>query len=203
MERSGGTTAVDGGGHHPRHLGVVGILLRALAGMLAVAALIGLGIVFFGASESVVRVLLTILVLGAAVLLAVPAALASPVAVRVGMGVAIAIDAVATWVIVWSDDVPMWLGRLTGMLFVLILVGAVSIVVLRMTTGTAARAVRRPAVFRVLPGAVLVGLAWAMILSDGEAVPGRVIAGVAIIYAASAGGALVLALMRNYEIVRR
>ena len=84
-----------------------------------------------------------------------------------------------------------------------VLVAAVTIVVLRMTKGAAARMARRLAVFSVIPGAVLVALVWALILSDGDIAPGRIIAGLAIIYAASAGGALVLALMRNYEIVRR
>ncbi len=190
-------------GPRPRSPGVVGVLLRVLAGMLAVAAALGLGIVFFGASESVVRVLLTILVLGAAVLVAVPAALAPAVAVRVGMAVAIALDAIGMWIIIWGDEPPGWVGRLTGMLFVLVIVAAVTIVVLRMTKGAAARMARRLAVFSVIPGAVLVALVWALILSDGDIAPGRVIAGLAIIYAASAGGALVLALMRNYEIVRR
>jgi hypothetical protein len=46
-------------------------------------------------------------------------------------------------------------------------------------------------------------LVWAMILTDGEALPARVLAGVAIIYAATALGALVLALMRSYAVVRR
>jgi hypothetical protein len=53
-------------------------------------------------------------------------------------------------------------------------------------------------------GVALLGMAWAMILTDGGAdVPVRLMAGTAIIYAAAALGALVLAFIRSYSLVRR
>ena len=63
---------------------------------------------------------------------------------------------------------------------------------------------RPVAVTADVTGLMLLGMVWAMIATDGAAgVPDRAIGGTAIIYAASALGALVMAVMRSYAIVRR
>ncbi len=182
-------------------------LLRVLLVALGVAALVGLGIVFLGPGDAVTRVLLSVLVLGGAMLLAMPAVLAPAVWLRIGMGVLVGADAVLAWVMIWipdTSDVPVAMGRASAMIITLLVVLAAGIVLQRVTRGGRMRAPRIVAVVSTCAGAVLLGLAWAMILTDGEAgIPGRLMAGVAIIYAATALGALVLALMRSYVVVRR
>ena len=182
-------------------------LLRALLVVLAVAAAIGLGIVFLGPGDAVTRVLLSVLVLGGAMLLAMPAVLAPAMWLRIGMAVLVGVDALLAWVMIWLPDpeeIPAGIGRASAMIITLLVVLAVGVVLQRVTAGARMRAPRIVAIVSTFAGVVLLGLAWAMILTDGGAgIPGRVIAGVAIIYAATALGALVLALMRSYALVRR
>ena len=78
--------------------------LRALLVVLAVAALIGLGMVFTGAEGTVMQVLGSVLVLGAALLLALPAALAPWTPVRMAIATLAAADAVLTWITIWTPD---------------------------------------------------------------------------------------------------
>ena len=87
------------------------------------------------------------------------------------------------------------------MIATLLLVLAVAVVLERITRGSRLRLPRRIAWVGDVAGAALLGMAWAMILTNGEAdVPARVMAGTAIIYASAA---LVLALMKSYSVVRR
>lgn len=185
---------------------VMGVLLRALLMVLAIAALIGLGIVFAGPEDTVMRVLGTVMVLGGALLLAMPAALIPQVALRVAMAAVVAIEAVLMWVIIWAPDsnsLPDWVGRASAMIVTFLVVAAVAIVLWKVTRGERLRTPRIVAAVSVLAGVVFGAMVWAMILTDGDALPARVLAGVAIIYAATALGALVLALMRSYAVVRR
>ncbi|MBU6363397.1 MAG: hypothetical protein KGQ95_04170 [Acidobacteria bacterium] len=185
---------------------VMGVLLRALLIVLAIAALIGLGIVFAGPEDTVMRVLGTVMVLGGALVVAMPAALIPQVALRVAMAAVVAIEAVLMWVIIWAPDsnsLPDWVGRASAMIVTFLVVAAVAIVLWKVTRGERLRTPRIVAAVSTLAGVVFGGMIWAMILTDGEAMPARVLAGVAIIYAATALGALVLALMRSYAVVRR
>lgn len=183
------------------------VLLRALLVVLALAAVIGLGIVFAGPEDTVTRVLLSVLVLGGSLLLSIPAALAPWPALRWLMGGLVAVDAVLTWVIIWAVDnatLPDWVGKAAAMIVTLLVVMAVGLTLHRVTAGARLRTPRIVAMVSGVAGVILLGMAWAMIVTDGEAdIPARVIAGVAIIYAATALGALVLALMRSYSVVRR
>ena len=185
---------------------VNGVLLRALLIVLAIAALIGLGIVFAGPEATVMRVLGSVLVLGGGLLLAMPAALIPQVGLRVAMAALVGAEAILIWVIIWSPDastLPDWMGRASAMVATFLVVAAVAIVLWRVTRGEHLRTPRIVAGVSVVAGVVFGAMIWAMILSDGEALPARVLAGVAIIYAATALGALVLSLMRSYAVVRR
>ncbi len=84
--------------------------LRALLVVLAVAALIGLGVVFTGAVGAVVQVPGSVLVLGAALLLALPAALAPWTPVRKAIATLAAAGAVLTWTTIWAPrgERPGW-----------------------------------------------------------------------------------------------
>lgn len=189
-----------------RRMPVIGVLLRALLIVLAIAALIGLGIVFAGPEDIVMRVLGSVMVLGGALLLAMPAALIPQVPLRVAMAALVGVEAVLTWVIIWSPDsstLPDWMGRASAMIVTVLVVAAVAVVLWRVTRGERLRTPRIVAAVSVVAGVVFGAMVWAMILSDGEALPGRVLAGVAIVYAATALGALVLSLMRSYAVVRR
>jgi hypothetical protein len=186
---------------------VMGVLLRALLIVLGIAAVVGLGIVFAGPEDVVMRVLGSVLVLGGALLLAMPAVLAPWRALGGAMGALIAVNAVLVWVIIWAPgggDLPEWIGRASAMIVTLLVVLSVGIVLERMTRGRRLRAPRRIAWVGDVAGVALLGMAWAMILTDGGAdVPVRLMAGTAIIYAAAALGALVLAFIRSYSLVRR
>ena len=110
------------------------------------------------------------------------------------------------WVIIWAPDsssLPDWVGRASAMIVTFLVVAAVAIVLWKVTRGERLRTPRIVAGVSVVAGVVFGALIWAMILTDGEALPTRVLAGVAIVYAATALGALVLALMRSYAVVRR
>ncbi len=72
--------------------------LRALLVGVAVAALIGLGVVFTGAEGTVMQVL------GAALLLALPAALAPWTALRTVIATLAGAGAVLTWITIWAPD---------------------------------------------------------------------------------------------------
>ena len=185
----------------------MGVLLRALLIVLGIAALVGLGIVFAGPETTVMRVLGSVLVLGGALLLAMPALLAPWRPLRIAMGALIAINAVLVWIIIWAPEdgeTPVGVGRASAMIATLLLVLAVAVVLERITRGARLRLPRRIAWVGDVAGAALLGMAWAMILTDGEAdVPARVMAGTAIIYASAALAALLLALMKSYSVVRR
>ena len=185
---------------------LLGVLLRALLIVLAIAALIGLGIVFAGPEDTVMRVLGSVMVLGGALLLAMPAALMPLVPLRVAMAVLVGAEAVLMWVIIWAPDastLPDGIGRASAMLATFLVVAAVAIVLWRVTRGERLRTPRIVAGVSMVAGAAFGAMMWAMILTDGEALPARVLVGVAIIYAATGLGALVLALMRSYAVVRR
>lgn len=190
-----------------RTMPMMGVLLRALLIVLGVAALVGLGIVFAGPEHTVMRVLGSVLVLGGALLLSMPALLAPWRPLRVAMGALIAVNAVMVWIIIWTPEggeAPVWVGRASAMIATLLLVLAVGVVLERITRGPRLRLPRRIAWVGDVAGAALLGMGWAMILTDGEAdVPARVMAGTAIIYASAALAALVLALMKSYSVVRR
>ena len=96
------------------------------------------------------------------------------------------------------------MGRAAAMIAALLAVVAVALVLRHLSAPARARRARRVAVATDVAGLVLLGIVWAMIATDGAAgVPDRAIAGTAIIYAASALGALVMAVMRLYAVVRR
>jgi len=180
--------------------------LRALLVVLGIAALIGLGVVFTGAEGTVMQVLGSVLVLGAALLLALPAALAPWMPVRAAIAMLAAAGAVLTWITIWAPDDggSAWVGRAAAMIAALLVVVAVALVLQHLTLPASARRARRVAMAGDAAGLVLLGMVWAMIATDGAAgIPDRAIAGTAIIYAASALGALVMAVMRSYAIVRR
>ncbi len=185
---------------------VVGVLLRAVLAVLAVAALIGLGIVFAGPEDTVMRVLGSVLVLGGALLLAMPAVFVPVMAARVAMLTLVVVEAILMWVIIWlpeADGAADWLGRAAAMIVTVLVVAAVAVVLWRVTRADHLRTPRIVAGVSVVAGIVFGAMAWAMILTDGDALPARVLAGVGIVYAATALGALVLALMRSYAVVRR
>jgi hypothetical protein len=180
--------------------------LRALLVVLAIAALIGLGVVFTGAEGTVMQVLGSVLVLGAALLLALSAALAPWVPMRAAIAVLASAGAVLTWITIWAPDDggSAWVGRAAAMIAALLVVVAVALVLRHLTLPARARRARRVAIAGDAAGLVLLGMVWAMIATDGAAgIPDRAIAGTAIIYAASALSALVMAVMRSYAIVRR
>lgn len=96
------------------------------------------------------------------------------------------------------------MGRAVALTLRALLVVAVALVLRHLSAPERARRARRVAIAADVAGLVLLGMVWAMIATDGAAgVPDRAIAGTAIIYAASALGALVMAVMRSYAIVRR
>ena len=96
------------------------------------------------------------------------------------------------------------MGRAVALTLRALLVVAVALVLRHLSAPARARRAQRVAVAADVAGLVLLGMVWAMIATDGAAgVPDRAIAGTAIIYAASALGALVMAVMRLYAIVRR
>ena len=180
--------------------------LRALLVVLAVAALIGLGVVFTGAEGTVMQVLGSVLVLGAALLLALPAALAPWTPVRMAIATLAAAGAVLTWITIWAPDDggSPWVGRTAAMIAALLVVVAVALVLRHLSAPERARRARRVAIAADVAGLVLLGMVWAMIATDGAAgVPDRAIAGTAIIYAVFALGALVMAVVRSYSIVCR
>ncbi len=179
------------------------MLLRALLVVLIIAALIGLGIVFAGGDDTVTRALISVLVLGAAFLLAVPAALSPRPALLWSMVTLTAIEAVLVWILIWTSNPAEGLGRAVLMIAVLLVIAAVAIVLIRAVTGPNLRLPRIVSYVSDVTGLIFLGMAWPMILTDGDAIPGRVLAGVAIIYATSTLAALVIALMRNYTVVRR
>lgn len=185
----------------------MGVLLRALLIVLGIAALVGLGIVFAGPETTVMRVLGSVLVLGGALLLAMPALMAPWRPLGIAMGVLIAVNAVLVWMIIWTPEdgqVPVWVGRAPVMIVTLLVVLAVGIVLERVTQGPRLHLPRRIAWAGDVAGVALLGMAWAMIVTGGEAdVPVRLMAGVGIIYAALMLGALVLSLMKSYSVVRR
>lgn len=185
------------------HSTPVAILLRALLVVLVVAALIGLGIVFVGANDTITQALLSVLVLGAACLFAVAAALAPRPRLLWSLIAVIAIEAIVVWVIIWMPSPPDALGRAAGMLALLLVVATAAVVLSRVVAGPDLRLPRIVARVAHVAGVVFLAMGWAMILTDGEALPGRVLAGVAIIYATSALAAVVIALMRSYTVVRR
>jgi hypothetical protein len=186
---------------------VMGVLLRALLIVLGIAAVVGLGIVFAGPEDVVMRVLGSVLVLGGALLLSMPAVLAPTRWLAVGMGALIAVNALLVWIIIWTPDggdLPDGIGRASAMIVVLLVVLAVGIVLERMTRGDRLRLPRRISWVADVAGVALGAMAWAMIVTDGDAdVPARLMAGTAIIYAAGALGALVLSFIRSYSLVRR
>lgn len=192
---------------HPERMPMIGVLLRALLIVLAIAALVGLGIVFAGPEDIVMRVLGSVMVLGGALLLSLPAALAPRRWLQIGMGALVGVDAVLTWVLIWTPEganAPDAVGKASAMIVTLLIVLAVGVVLERITRGPRLRLPRRIAWVGAVAGAALLGMIWAMILTDGDAdIPARFMAGVGIIYAAASLGALVLALMRSYSIVRR
>lgn len=180
--------------------GAVAWTLRALLGVLAIAALIGLGVVFTGAEGTVMQVL------GSVLLLALSAALAPWVPMRAAIAMLASAGAVLTWITIWAPDDggSAWVGRAAAMIAALLVVVAVALVLRHLTLPARARRARRVALAGDVAGLVLLGMVWAMIATDGAAgIPDRAIAGTAIIYAASALGALVMAVMRSYAIVRR
>jgi len=186
---------------------VMGVLLRALLIVLGIAALVGLGIVFAGPEDVVLRVLGSALVLGGALLLAMPAARAPSRWLGVAMGALIAVNALLVWVVIWSPDggaLRDGLGRASAMIVVLLVVIAVGIVLERVTRGERLRLPRRISWVADVVGVALGAMAWTMIVTDGEAdVPARLMAGTAVIYAAATLGVLVLAVIRSYSLVRR
>ena len=134
---------------------------------------------------------------------AVAAALAPRPVLLWSLIAVIAIEAIVVWVIIWMPSPPDALGRATAMLALLLVVAAAAVVLSRVVAGPNLRLPRMVARVAYVGGVVFLAMGWAMILTDGEALPGRVLAGVAIIYATSALAAVVIALMRSYTVVRR
>lgn len=182
-------------------------MLWALLVLLGAAALIGLGIVFAGAADEVVQLLLSVLVLAGALLLALPAELHPWPAVRGAVMALAVLDAVLAWLLIWMPEVEGttdWIARSAAVITTLLVAVAVALTVLRVVRGPRMTLARVVAWVSHATGLVLVVMVWMKILSDGEAgPPDRIIAGLAIIYAASSLGAVLIGLLRRFTVVPR
>jgi hypothetical protein len=180
------SSGAPGGRHHDMR--IRNAIVWALLVALLAAAATGLVLLFIGGQEDVLKVLLSVLVFAAAMVLALPAHLHPLPWLQMATG-GLAI-------------IP--LGRTAGMITALLVVLGVALVVLAMVRGPRLRPARVAARVSHITGIALLAMVWAAILTDGEALPpARIVAGIAIIYVTSSLVAMLIALMRRYTLVPR
>lgn len=182
-------------------------IVWALLVALLAAAATGLVLLFIGGQEDVLKVLLSVLVFAAAMVLALPAHLHPLPWLQMATGGLAIIDAALMWSIIWMNgdsEAGVPLGRTAGMITALLVVLGVALVVLAMVRGPRLRPARVAARVSHITGIALLAMVWAAILTDGEALPpARIVAGIAIIYVTSSLVAMLIALMRRYTLVPR
>lgn len=182
------------------------IIWSLLTALLA-AALVGLVLVFVGGQDDVLKVLLSVLIFAGVLVLALPAQLHPRPWLQVAVGALCAADAVIAWVLIWGagdSAAADALGRTAGMITALLVVVGVALVLTAMVRGPHLRPSRIAAWVSHATGAALLVMVWLLILTDGEVpLPGRVVAGIAIIYVASSLTAMLVTLMRRYRVVPR
>lgn len=178
-----------------------------LLSTLGAAAILGLVIVFAGETNDVVsRMLFSVLLIAAALIITLPAALTGRGVVVGGMGALAACEVVLVLLLIWSDGQVGGdpLNRASGMLAVALIFGAVVFIVAWLSRESPPRPLRAVAVASHVTGTILLIIAWLLILSDGEIdIPGRVAAGLAIIYAAATLAAVIMGMLDRWTIVRR
>lgn len=183
------------------------MVIWALLASLMAAALTGLVLVFIGGQDDVVRVLLSVLVFAGALVLALPAFLHAATVVQAGVGLLAGACAVLWWVVIWmpGDAAPAdAIAKTGGMLLALLVVLGVALLLLAMVRGPRLRPARIAMWVSHATGLALLGMIWALIVSDGDVpLPGRVVGGIAIIYVTSSLTAILVTLMRRYAVVRR
>lgn len=174
---------------------------------LGAAAILGLVIVFAGETNDVVsRMLFSVLLIAAALIITLPAALAGRRVVVGGMGALAACEVVLVLLLIWSDGQVGGepLNRASGMLAVALVFGAIVFIVAWLSRESPPLLLRAVAVASHVTGTILLIIAWLLILSDGEIdIPGRVAAGLAIIYAAATLAAVIMGMLDRWTIVRR
>jgi hypothetical protein len=179
----------------------------ALLIALLAAAATGLVLLFIGGQDDVLRVLLSVLVFAGALVLALPAQLHAISWLQMATGALCLAAAVLAWTAIWlpaDSGAGDQLGRSIGMIGALLVVLGVALVVVAMVRGPHLRPARVAAWASHLTGIALLGMVWAAILTDGEALPpGRIVGGIAIIYVTSSLVAMLIALMRRYKVVPR
>ncbi|MSO44810.1 MAG: hypothetical protein EXQ74_05850 [Thermoleophilia bacterium] len=183
------------------------IIVWALLVALLTAALTGLVLLFIGGHDDVLKVLLSVLIFAGALVLTLPAQIHQPVWVQVGTAALCGADAVLAWILIWlpvGSGTGVAIGRGAGMITALLIVVGVALLVRAMVLGPGLRAARAAAWVSHSTGITLLAMVWVAILSDGEVTaPGRVVAGLAIIYITSSLVAILIALMRRYTVVPR
>ncbi len=174
---------------------------------LGAAAILGLVIVFAGEANDVVsRMLFSVLLIAAALIITLPAALAGRRVVAGGMGALAACEVVLVLLLIWSDGQVGGdpLNRASGMLAVALVFGAIVFIVAWLSRESPPLLLRAVAVASHATGTILLIIAWLLILSDGEIdIPGRVTAGLAVIYAAATLAVVIMGLLDRWTIVRR
>jgi hypothetical protein len=179
----------------------------ALLVALLAAAATGLVLLFIGGQDDVLKVLLSVLVFAGAMVLALPAQLHPVPWLQVATGALCLVTAALMWTVIWLPEdagASDALGRTVGMIGVLLVVLGVALVVLAMVRGPRLRPARVAAWVSHVTGIALLGIVWAAILTDGEALPpGRIVGGIAIIYVTTSLVAMLIALMRRYKVVAR
>ena len=188
-----------------RHLDARRIILIILLAALGVAALTGLIILFVGAGDVAGRVLGSILVIAAGALVAMPAELVLSAPVRLAHWGLVIVDVGLIWVIIWSGDSPTdALVKTVGTISVLVVFVAISIAVVRAAASHPTRWERICLAVGLVSGFILLWMAWLMTWTDGDiGIPARLIAGTAIIYAATSLATVLIAFLGGYKIVRR
>lgn len=205
LEKQGAADVYGGWMDQTRQSGARRIILGVLLAAVAVAALTGLIILFVGAGDVAGRVLGSIFVIAAGALVALPGSLLRWGYLRLVYWVLVAVDVVLLWVVIWSGDVPSAaLVKVMGTIAVLVVFTGVSIAAVRSWTSHPTRWALACLVVGLVSGFILAWMAWLMTWSDGGiGIPARVIAGTAIIYAASSLASGLIALLGGYTIVRR
>ena len=182
------------------------VLLWVLLAALAVAAVAGLVILFVGAGDVAGKVLGSILVVAAGALVAMPGEFVPWPAVQWSHRALVVVDVVLVWAVIWwGGDAPAeWLVRTIGTISALVVFVAACIAVVRASASHPIRWSRITMWVSLVSGMVLLWMAWLMTWTAGDiGIPARVIAGTAIIWAATSLAVGLIALMGGYRIVRR
>ncbi len=182
-------------------------IVWALLVALLAAAATGLVLLFLGGQDDVLKVLLSVLVFAGAMVLALPAQLHQVPWLQLSTGVLCLVAVALTWTAIWTPEdsgTIEAIGKTVGMITALLVVLGMALVVLAMVQGPGLRPARVAAWVSYPTGIALLGMVWAAILTDGEALPpGRIVGGIAIIYVTSSLVAMLIALMRRYKVVPR